>query len=510
MNQSYAIGVDIGTTSTKAVVYTLRGEVRGIGNADYPILVPEAGWAEQEPDAIFAAVLHALHEATVRADIRPHEIASVGLSSAMHSIIATDAEGNPLTNSIIWADNRSVAHAARLRGEEGLHIYHRTGTPIHPMTPLTKLMWIKESRPDVFSRAAKFISIKEYVLHKLFGVYVVDHSIASATGLFDIRKLDWDEVALQTAGITRDKLSEPVAVTHVLRGLKGEIASKVGLLPETPFVVGASDGVLANLGVGAVEPDQIAVTIGTSGAVRTVVERPLTDPTGRTFCYLLTENKWVIGGATNNGGLALRWFRDQFGAAEAEQAVSTGEDPYDLLLKKASQVEAGAQGLLFLPYLTGERAPHWNADARGSFFGIALHHQREHFIRAVLEGILFAVYQVSHVLGELAGEAREIRASGGFARSAVWRQMLADMFGVPVAVPDNHESSSLGAALLAFHAVGAIDSLAACKKLIGVADKTVPDPDNQAKYAQLFPVYERLYENTMREMAALADYQRNR
>ena len=508
IEQTYAIGLDIGTTSTKAVVYTLGGEVCGIGNAAYPILVPQAGWAEQEPETIYAAVLEALREAVERAGIRPHEVAAVGLSAAMHSIIAVDAEGKPLTNSIIWADNRSVAQTASLKSEAGLQIYHRTGTPIHPMSPLTKLIWIKESRPDVFSCAAKFISIKEYVLHKLFGVYVVDHSIASTTGLFDIRKLDWDEEALHTAGITRDRLSEPVAVTHVLCGLSSEIASMVGLLPETPFVVGASDGVLANLGAGAVEPGQIAVTIGTSGAIRTVVDRPLTDPAGRTFCYLLTENKWVIGGPTNNGGLALRWFRDQFGGSEIEQAARTGEDPYDLILKKAAQVEPGAEGLLFLPYLTGERAPHWNADARGSFFGVALHHQREHFIRAVLEGILFGVYHVSRVLGGLAGEAREIRASGGFARSEIWRQIMTDMFGVPVAVPHNHESSSLGAALLAFYGVRAIESLDVCSHFIRVVDKAEPDPVYQTRYSQLFEIYERLYENTKLEMAALADYQR--
>lgn len=509
MNQSCAIGLDIGTTSTKAVVYTLAGEVKGIGNVDYPMHVPRPGWAEQEPDVIYKAVLEALRGAVARAGIGPAEVAAVGLSSAMHSVIAVDADGKPLSNSIIWADNRSALQTERLKSEgTGREIYLCTGTPIHPMSPLPKLIWMKEEDPATFFYAAKFISIKEYVLHKLFGVYVVDHSIASATGLFDIRKLDWDDQALRVAGIVRGQLSEPVPVTHMLRGLQADVAAMLGLAANTPFVVGASDGVLANLGVGAVESGQIAVTIGTSGAVRAVVDQPLTDPRGRTFCYVLAENRWVIGGPTNNGGLMLRWFRDQFGAVEAEQAKQLGRDPYDLLIEKAAGVEAGAEGLLFLPYLAGERAPHWNADARGSFFGIGLHHQREHFIRAVLEGVLFGVYHVARVLSELAGEAGEIRASGGFARSPEWRQMMTDMFGIPVVVPQTHESSSFGAALIAFYAAGQISSLDESKKIIALSDRQEPEQLNRARYQELFPVYERIYENTIREMAFLAEFQR--
>ncbi|NGQ95939.1 gluconokinase [Brevibacillus sp. SYP-B805] len=509
MNQSYAIGLDIGTTSTKAVVYTVQGEVKGSGSVDYPITVPHPGWAEQDPEVIYAAVLQALRDAVAAAGIRREEIAAIGFSTAMHSLIAVDAEGRPLTNSIIWADNRSSAQAERLKREGiGREIYLRTGTPIHPMSPLAKLIWMREEAPDIFRRAAKFISIKEYVLHRMFGVYVVDYSIASATGLFDIRRLAWEEEALRTAGIRRGQLSEPVPTTHILRGFSREAADSTGLSPDTPFVVGASDGVLANLGVGAVEPGQIAVTIGTSGAVRAVVDRPLTDREGRTFCYVLTDNRWVIGGPTNNGGLMLRWFRDQFSAEEREQAQSLGIDPYEVMVQKAAAVPAGAEGLLFLPFLAGERAPHWNADARGSFFGIGLHHRREHFIRAVLEGILFGVYDVAAVLRELAGEAVEIRASGGFARSAEWRQMMADMFGIPVLVPQTHESSSFGAALMALWAVGAIADLDEGRRLITLAGRQEPVAAHKAVYEELFAIYQLIYRHTVQEMAALASFQR--
>ncbi|MFY0544098.1 gluconokinase [Brevibacillus sp. H7] len=509
MKGTFVIGLDIGTTSTKAVVYGTDGVMKGIGSINYSLHVPRPSWAEQDPEAIFAAVIAALREAIQAAGVQADEIAAIGFSTAMHSLIAVDANGAPLTNSITWADSRSFNQAERLKREgAGIEIYRHTGTPIHPMSPLPKLMWVREEDPDTFRRAAKFVSIKEYVLYRLFGEYVVDHSIASATGLFDVKQLDWHEPALQTAGVTRDQLSTPVPTTHVLRGIKAPYAEEIGIHPDTPFVVGASDGVLANLGVGAIERGQIAVTIGTSGAVRGVVDEPLTDEKGRTFCYVLTENRWVIGGPTNNGGIALRWFRDQFGGEEAEAAKRRGVEAYDIMMEAAERVPAGAEGLLFLPYLSGERAPHWDSNARGSFFGAALHHKREHFIRAVFEGILFSVYHVELALRELAGEAREILASGGFARAAGWRQMMADMFGYELLVPQTHESSSFGAAVLAMHAIGLLERLEDVKRLVNVVGRHQPNQENTLVYQELFSVYERVYANCAREFADLAAFQR--
>ncbi|USG65352.1 gluconokinase [Brevibacillus ruminantium] len=503
------IGLDIGTTSTKAVVYREDGQLLGLGNVNYDLSTPRPAWAEQDPDEIFAAVLTALREAISHAGVEAGQIAAIGFSTAMHSLIAVDESGRPLTNLITWADNRSLEQTERLKREGlGKAIYQHTGTPIHPMSPLSKLIWMKEEDPETFQRAAKFISIKEYVLYKLFGEYVVDYSIASATGLFDIRRLDWYEPALEAAGITRDRLSLPVPTTHILRGIRSPYSTDIGISPETPFVVGASDGVLANLGVGAIRNGQLAVTIGTSGAVRSVVDRPLTDEQGRTFCYVLAENRWVIGGPTNNGGIALRWFRDQFGEKEGREAKERGLEAYDLMLEAASQVPAGAEGLLFLPYLSGERAPHWNAEARGSFFGIGLHHRREHFMRAVLEGILFSVYHVETVLRQLAGRSEEILASGGFARSAVWRQMMSDLFGYDLLVPQTHESSSFGAAVLAMQAVGMIGQLEEVERLVSIVERHQPNVANTAVYHQLFTMYEKLYEKNMDLFSQLASFQR--
>ncbi len=292
-------------------------------------------------------------------------------SSAMHSIIAVDEKGKPLTRCITWADNRSASWAEKIKNDmNGHEIYLRTGTPIHPMSPLSKLVWLQNEQAELFAKSYKFISIKEYVFYKLYKEYVIDYSIASATGMFNLKSLKWDEEALHVAGITDKKLSKLVPTTHSLTGLDEELAKEMNVLVSTPFVVGASDGVLSNLGVNAIDPGVVAVTIGTSGAIRAVTNRPVTDPKGRIFCYALTEDHWVIGGPVNNGGMIFRWARDQLGTSEIELAKRLGKDPYEVLTEIAAKVSPGSDGLLFHPYLAGERAPLWNANARGSFFGL--------------------------------------------------------------------------------------------------------------------------------------------
>jgi gluconokinase len=505
----YFVGVDIGTTSTKAIVLSPSGTVKGTGNQGYSILSPQPAWAEQDPEAIFTAVISAIRAAIDQANAIKQEIAAVGFSAAMHSLIAVDAKGSRLTNSIIWADNRSIVQTERLKQDGSSHeLYLRTGTPIHPMLPLTKLLWMREADPEIFHKAAKFLSIKEYVFHRLFGWYVVDTAIASATGLFNLKQLDWDQEALAVTGVHRDQLSSPVSTTHILQGMKPQYAEAMGLDPGTPIVIGASDGVLANLGVGAVTSNQVGITIGTSGAVRTVVQTPITDPQERTFCYALTQDLWVVGGATNSGGGILRWLRDEFCRPEVEQAKQQGLDPYEVMIQSAAQVPAGAEGLLCLPFLAGERAPYWNANARGVFFGIGLHHQRSHFIRAVLEGILLSVYSIYVALCDLVGDAQEIRAAGGFARSQVWRQMMADVLGHEVLIPEVYEASSFGAAVLAMYAVGAIQDLAEVRQLIYIGDRHQPSPQLISIYRELFDIYQRIYNNVTDEFTQLANYQR--
>ncbi|MCY6491570.1 gluconokinase [Leptolyngbya sp. GGD] len=487
---NHFIGIDIGTTSTKAIVVTSIGEMKGIASREYPLLAPQPRFAEQDPNLIFSAVLESVREAIQRANLSSRDIAAIGCGSAMHSLIVMGADHFPLSQSITWADNRSVTQAAALKqSPNGIQIYRKTGTPLHPMSPLTKLLWMRECDPDRFNKAAKFISIKEYVLYRLFEQYVVDYSIAAATGLLNLKALNWDQEVLNLAQVRVDQLSQLVPTTHILQGMKPEYAAAMGLDPNVPVVVGSSDGVLANLGVGAIASDQLAITVGTSGAVRKVVSQPITDEQGRTFCYPLTEKYWVIGGASNNGGIVLRWFRDTFGQLEIEPE----QDAYAHLIQLAESIPVGAEGLLFLPFLSGERAPYWNADARGVFFGMSLQHQRSHFVRAVLEGILFAAYSITTVLSDLTDASQTILASGGMTRSRIWRQMMADLFGIEVLAPEVYEASGFGGAVLAMYAVGEIVKLEAVQSMIRIHDRHLPNLERSQQYHKLFDRYQRLY-----------------
>ena len=487
---SYIVGVDIGTTSTKAVVFNGDGKVEAHDTAGYPLLTPAPGVAEQDPQEIYAAVLSAIRAAIRASGRATTRIRCVGFSAAMHSLIAVDSEGRPMTATITWADTRSAAWAEKIAREmNGRGIYLRTGTPIHPMSPLAKLVWLRHERPDLFERAARFVGIKEYVFFRLFGRWVVDFSIASSTGLFNLANLDWDEGALAVAGITAARLSEAVPPTYHLEGLDPALAADLALCPHTPFVVGANDGVLSNLGVNAIQPGEVAVTIGTSGAMRAVVDRPRTDPEGRTFCYLLTDKHWVVGGPVNNGGIAFRWVRDELAAAETETAKRLGIDPYDVLTRIAERVPCGCGGLIFHPYLMGERAPWWNAAMRASFFGLAVHHRKEHMIRAVLEGVIYSLFSILPAIETLIGPTRTMKATGGFARSGLWRQMMADVFNREVIVPESFESSCLGAAILALYALGEADTLNVVARMVGATHRHVPIPENVAVYAKLTPIY---------------------
>ena len=506
---NYMIGVDIGTTSTKAVLFSENGKIIAKSDGEYPLLTPAPAIAEQDSEEIFKTVIASVKGVMTDSGIHPEQVLFVSFSSAMHSVIAVDDNGKPLTRCITWADNRSAEWSARLKKDFGGHeLYLRTGTPIHPMSPITKLMWLRHEQESLFNKTAKFISIKEYVYYQLFHQYVVDLSIASSTGLLNLNTLNWDEEALKIAGINEDRLSTLVPTTHIMTGLDRGYAAAMGLSPSTPFVLGASDGVLSNLGVNAIGPGVVAATIGTSGAIRTVVDKPMTDPKGRIFCYALTEDKWVIGGAVNNGGMIFRWVRDQLAASEVETAKRLGINPYDVLTKIAERVAPGSDGLLFHPYLTGERAPLWDPNARGSFFGLTLNHQKEHMIRSVLEGVIFNMYTVLLAMEEQMGTPAKIHATGGFARSPIWRQMMADIFNQQVIVPESYESSCLGAVVLGLYATGRTESLDIVASMVGGTHEHQPIEQNAVVYKSLLPIYIRISRKLEEDYEAISEFQR--
>ncbi|WP_018664002.1 gluconokinase [Heyndrickxia acidiproducens] len=508
-SSSYYLGVDIGTTSTKSVLFGEKGRVVGMHHTGYPLYSPSPQVAEQDPGDIFRAVIETMKTAIKKSGVNPADIELVSFSAAMHSLIAVDEECRPLTRCITWADARATGWAEEIKkGRNGIDIYRRTGTPIHPMSPLAKITWLRHDEPALFKKTYKFIGIKEYIFYQFFSEYVIDYSIASATGLFNLKALTWDKGALEIAGITAENLSQPVPTTFTLTGLKQKYADEIGIPADTPFVAGASDGVLSNLGVNAIDPGVVAITIGTSGAIRTVTDKPVTDPKGRIFCYALTENHWVVGGPVNNGGMTFRWVRDELAAAEVETAKRLGIDPYEVLTKIAARVAPGSDGLIFHPYLAGERAPIWNANARGSFFGLGLHHKREHMVRSVLEGVILNLYTVMLVLQEIIGVPQKIQATGGFARSELWRQMLADIFNQQVVVPESFESSCLGAIVLGMYALGEIDDFSIVSEWVGTTHTHQPIAENVAVYQELIPIYIRVSQLLAEEYGKIAAFQK--
>lgn len=496
--KDYILGVDIGTSSSKALAFTLEGTVAAQHQIKYRSSHPRPGYSEQNPDQLLNAITGVIRETVKQMDSQP---LCVSFSSAMHSIMAVDKKGDPISPLLLWSDNRSLREAEAFKNTElAIPFYQHTGTPIHPMSPFCKLRWWAKNEPDTFASAAKFISIKEYIFSRFFGQYQVGYSLASATGLFDHQALKWYEPALDYAGISASQLSEAVSSTQLIKGLKADYVRLTGLEKNIPFVMGAGDGCLANLGTGVTQKGELAVTVGTSGAVRLFSNEPVMDENGSVFNYLLMENEYISGGAINNGGILLDWYRFHFLKLRAENMT------YDEVISEAFHAEAGCKGLLFLPYLLGERAPMWDARARGGFIGISHLHEKQHFARAIIEGICYSLYHNTGILQKM-NNIRGIYVSGGFTRSRQWVQMLTDIFGQEVKVSGHGDASSVGAAILGMKALGMINNWEEAEQHLPVTATYRPEEKQTAIYRRNFALYARLYNMLEPAMHLIAEWQ---
>ncbi|MBU9714933.1 gluconokinase [Evansella tamaricis] len=507
MRIKYVIGLDIGTTSAKAVVFTTDGQVVSEHEIGYPTLHPHPSWVEQDPYVIEQAAISSIKIAIGKTTIQPGEILSLGISAAMHSLICIDDSGRALTNSITWADRRSMDQVQELKGSTlGNNIYLSTGTPIHPMSPLLKLMWMKDTKNKAYEKSRKFLSIKEFLTYRWFKETVIDFSIAAATGMFNIHTLDWDDEALEMAGVTREQLSDPVPPTYVFKKIDAQVAKRMGIPTDLPVAIGASDGPLANLGMGAIESGDSVITIGTSGAIRQMASSPKTDSKQEVFCYSVMEDLWIFGGPTNNGGNVLHWLKEVLGEKEAAEAKEVQKEVYELLTNLCQEIPPGSNGLLFLPFLYGERAPHWDGNAKGAYIGLTSEHGKAHLLRAGLEGVIYNLYQISEALNRLAGPTKTLYASGGFSRSPLWLEILADVFGQDIHIPENHQSSAWGAAWVSLLATKEVDSLQGIKDCIPMGKVIAPNPIHHETYCQYYTVYRDLYrslENSFHQLGAI-------
>lgn len=493
--QKYFVGIDLGTGSTKAIAVNELGVTLAAVQKKYPTIVPLQGYSEQNPELIWQAVVYCINK--IIADTG-HSPQAICFSSAMHSIIPVNKNGEPLMNAILWADSRSGNIATAMReSDDGEEIYKHTGTAVYAMSPLCKLIWLRENQSQIFNAAHKFISIKEYIWFKLFNVYEIDYSMASATGMFDILELRWYSKSLEKAGINVSHLSAPVDTTYYRKGIRTDELSS--LLTDTAFVTGASDGCCANLGGGAIKPGIAALTIGTSGAVRISSTKPIYNYKAMTFNYLLNSEVFICGGAVNNGGNAVDWLIKNF-----LELPEVNEGAYKQLFTGIESIKPGSDGLLFLPYLFAERAPVWDTKSSASFINISAMHRREHFLRAAIEGICFALYDVLKAVEQPEQPIQHIVISGGFITSDVWVKILADITGKRLVISQTDDASAMGAVYLAMDALGFSRDL--LPHNLNNKHKVVePDMELHRFYDQLFNVYRNLYSSIKASVHRLYD-----
>lgn len=478
LNRELVIGLDIGTTNVKAVMFNTEGQIIAIAEDLVKTMYPQLGWAEQNPNEVEQLARKVLKVCIEKAEALPDEILGVGLSTAMHSLICVDENGNPLSNMLIWSDRRSSEQAARLKSENQ-SIYRKTGTPIHPMSPLVKLMWMKDTGYEPYKKATSFMTIKDFLLNKWFGNPLIDLGMASSMGMLNLQSLDWDEGALYFAGIKRDQLSRIVGPTEIVSGLHYSIAEEIGIAKETPIAVGGSDGALANLGSGAILPGEVNISVGTSAAIRQFATGFPINENQNTFTYAFTEETSIIGGASNNGGIALQWAKDLFEFKGSFQEFING----------AELIQPGSEGLFFHPFINGERSPLWNSEAKGNFYGFHLGHKREHVTRAVLEGISFNMYQISQSLEKLVGNPKRISINGGLSKSKLLVEMIADIFGMDIQISDTHHNAAWGAAWTLLVAIGKASGFSEIKEKLPIETAFSSDQRSHEKYQEIYQEY---------------------
>lgn len=469
------LGIDLGTTACKAVAVASDGAVAAAGSAEYPLATPEPGAAEQDVVQVWRGMIVAVRQ-VVEAVAR-RRIGAVALSGAMHSMVMVDDLDRPLAPAIIWADARAQDQVAALREEtDAAGMYRRTGCPLQATYHPARLRWLRQNRTQVLSQAKRICGIKDWVLHQLTGRWGCDLSTASATGMLDLESLAWDAAALELAGIDAARLPPLVDPQRVGGALSAEAAGVLGLAEGLPVVPGATDGVLANLGAGAAADGQAAITVGTSGAVRIARRRPALDEQARTWSYVLVPGRFVCGGAINNGGLTMKWLRQRF------YAGADSSDAYELMMQEAAAIAPGADGLCMLPYLAGERCPHWRQDIRAVLAGLGLHHTRAHLARAGAEAVAFCLADVVEAVQ--AKIVPPVRLTGGVTASRLWCGIIADVLGLAVQPVDVADASAVGAAILGHLALGHIDAIDSVQPPLD-RPAIAPDEPGHRRYREL-------------------------
>jgi gluconokinase len=483
----YIIALDIGTTSTKGMLYRIQNGAVAVTSRGYPQYYPNQGFVEQDPDEILDGVGNVVKSLVTENRVDPSSIAAVVYGSFLHSMLPVDKNGDPLTRALIWADSRSIPQSERLRNELDVEeVKRRTGCTIHPLYFLPRLVWFRENEEEVLRKTRRFVSVKEYIIHKMHGESVVDRSIASGTGIWNVTTLDWDRELLHHASFSSDYFSPPVEPTYILKGMRSQFASRLGVLEGTPGIIGASDGPLAHLGSTGLMANIMSLTVGTSGALRRSSDSPRVIPLQEAWCYYLAENNWVLGAVCHDTGIVMNWFLQHF---------LKGKD-FDVMNALAKEVEAGADGLLFFPFLSGERSPHYNPSVRGAVLGMSFIHDMRHFVRALMEGISYRLYSNYRMLDKEA--AMELALTGGIRSSPVWMQITADFFGKNLRIPKIKECAAWGAAMLGLRSLGVLGDLHEVERLVEFGLSVDYNQETHSRYTKICTRYDDAYRKIFR------------
>jgi xylulokinase len=498
---TYLLGIDIGTTGARAIIVSAEnGEIVGSATGSYPLYTPRPLWAEQNPPDWWQDTVTVIRKALAEAQPttgKAIEVAAVGLSGQMHGVVLLDETGEVLTPSIIWCDSRTQAECDFITATVGADkLIELTSNPALVGFSAPKLLWIRNNLPEVFAKAKKFLLPKDYIRYKLTGEYAAEVSDASGTLLFDVSGRKWSAEMLNYLELDERLLPAVYESVAISGQISPEVAELTGLKAGTPVVGGGGDQAAGAVGNGIVTAGLVSSTIGSSGVVFAHAAKPVRDPKGRvhTFCHAV-PGAWHVMGVTQGAGLSLRWFRDEIaGELEKARAEQQGADIYNLMSEQAAGVPAGSDGLVFLPYLMGERTPHLDPQARGVWFGLTAAHKRAHLVRSLMEGVAYSLQDCLAILVEMGLPVTEIRASGGGGKSSLWRQIQADVMAREVVTINATEGAAYGAALLAGVGVKRWQDVeSACSSVIRVTNQTAPNPANREIYAKMYEIYKGLY-----------------
>lgn len=503
------LGIDVGTSGTKTLAMREDGRIVSSATVEYPLYSPKPGWSEQDPEDWWQATLKSVRQVLRDGKIKPGNISGIGLSGQMHGSVFLDRDHQVIRPALLWNDQRTAAECDEIEAKAGgrKKLIRMVANPALTGFTAPKILWLRNHEKRNYARTKQVLLPKDYVRFRLTGEFATEVSDASGTLLLDVKRRRWCKPLLDKLEIDRDLLPKVYESEEVSGELSAIAAKQLGLAAGVPVVGGGGDQAAGAIGNGIVRRGAISATMGTSGVVFAHSDEVQTDPEGRvhTFCHAVRD-KWHVMGVVLSAGGSFQWYRNQLGEAEIRAAKRKKVDPYELLTEQAAAAPPGCEGLYFLPYLTGERTPHADPHARGAWIGLSLRHGRPHLIRSVMEGATYAMRDCLEIIKGMKIPVREIRLSGGGARSKFWRQMQADIYGQKVVTINAEEGPAYGVALLAAAGTGAYkDVVEACGAAIRVNSSTAPVTKSKAIYNRAYPLYGRLYQSLKDDYAAIAD-----